>query len=123
MSLNKNKEIIMATTKKVFTDSEILDVWKKAMTVNGVDPDAFRQDYAGAWIRYADYGNRNSQYGWEIDHLKPLSQGGEEVGTNYLPLQWQNNVRKGDNYPRWATAVTADGQNNVEQEKYWKINS
>lgn len=113
----------MTTTKKVFTDSDILDVWKKAMTVNGVDPDAFRQDYAGAWIRYADYGNRKSQYGWEIDHLKPLSQGGEELNTNYLPLQWQNNVRKGDNYPRWATAVTADGQNNVEQEKYWKINS
>ncbi len=113
----------MAVTKIVFTDAEILDVWKKATEVAGVDSNVFRQDYAGAWIRYADYGNRNSQYGWEIDHLMPLSQGGEEIITNYLPLQWQNNVRKGDDYPRWATAVTADGQNNVEQEKYWKINA
>lgn len=113
----------MATTKKIFTDAEILEVWKKAFEVSGVDPDIFRQDYSGAWIRYADHGNRNSQYGWEIDHLKPLSQGGEETMANYLPLQWQNNVRKGDNYPRWATAVTADGQNNVEQVKYWKINA
>ena len=114
----------MAETKKVFTEAEKKYVWdNKATKVDGVDPDVFRQDYAGAWMRYADYGNRNSQYGWEIDHLKPLAQGGEEVMTNYLPLQWQNNVRKGDNYPRWATAVAADGQNNVEQEKFWKVNS
>lgn len=113
----------MATTKKEFTEAEKYEVWMKASEVTGVDGDMFRQDYAGAWIRYADYGNRNSQYGWEIDHLKPLSMGGEEEITNYLPLQWQNNVRKGENYPRWATAVTSDGQNNVEQEKYWKINA
>ena len=113
----------MAETKKVFTEAEKKYVWdNKAVKVDGVDPDVFRQDYAGAWMRYADYGNRNSQYGWEIDHLKPLAQGGEEVMTNYLPLQWQNNVRKGDNYPRWTTAVAADGQNNVEQEKFWKVN-
>lgn len=109
-------------TKKVFTNDEILAVWMKATAVTGVNSDLLRQDYAGAWIRYADYGNRNSQYGWEIDHLKPLSQGGEEAMTNYLPLQWQNNVRKGDDYPRWTTAVTADGRNNVEQEKSWKVN-
>lgn len=112
----------MAATKKVFTNDEILDVWRKAAEVPGVNSDVLRQDYAGAWIRYADYGNRNSQYGWEIDHLKPLSQDGEEVMTNYLPLQWQNNVRKGNDYPRWATAVSADGQNNIEIEKYWKVN-
>lgn len=124
MSLEKETVIVMAEIKKVFTEAEKKYVWdNKATKVEGVDPDVFRQDYAGAWMRYADYGNRNSQYGWEIDHLKPLSQGGEEVMTNYLPLQWQNNVRKGDNYPRWATAVAADGQNNVEQEKFWKVNS
>ena len=42
--------------------------------------------------------------------------------SNYLPLQWQNNVRKGDDYPRWVTAVTADGQNNKEVDKFWKVN-
>ncbi len=113
----------MATTKKNFTKSDILEVWKKAKEVDGVPADALRQDYAGAWIRFADYGNRNSQYGWEIDHLKPLSQHGEDSLNNYLPLQWQNNVHKGDDYPRWTTAVTSDGQNNIEMVKYWKINS
>ena len=61
----------MAETKKVFTEAEKKYVWdNKATKVEGVDPDVFRQDYAGAWMRYADYGNRNSQYGWEIDYLK-----------------------------------------------------
>lgn len=108
-------------TKKEYTSQEISDVWNKATIVDNVNPKIIRKDYAGAWIRFADYGNRNSQYGWEIDHVKPLAQGGEDILSNYLPLQWQNNVKKGDNYPRWSTAITADGQNNVEIEKYWKI--
>ncbi len=98
------------------------DVWEKGRIVDKVDPKVFRQDYAGAWIRYEDYGNRDSQYGWEIDHIKPLSLNGPDILDNCFPVQWQNNVNKGDDYPRWATAVTADGQNNVELEKYWKIN-
>ena len=68
----------MVAIKKVFTNDEIFEVWRKATEITDVDSAIFRQDYAGAWIRYADYGNRNSQYGWEIDHLKPLSQGGED---------------------------------------------
>ena len=107
----------------LFSEETKLAVWKKAQTVSGNDPSVWRKDQCGAWIGWGYYVDSSSQYGWEIDHLKPLSQGGEEVMTNYLPLQWQNNVRKGDNYPRWATAVAADGQNNVEQEKFWKVNS
>lgn len=110
----------MATLKDTLSDIK-LAVWKKAQEVAGIDSKVFRQDYAGAWIRFDDYGNRDSQYGWEIDHLKPLSLGGQDVPENRYPLQWQNNLRKGDNYPRWSTAVTADGQKNVEFEKFWKI--
>lgn len=112
----------MATIKETFSQTDINDVWKKATVIKGVDPGSMRQDYAGAWIRFADYGNRNSQYGWEIDHLKPVVKNGADDQSNYLPLQWQNNIRKGDDYPRWATAVTSDGQNNIEREKYWKVN-
>lgn len=113
----------MGTTKREYTDAEKLQVWKMAKEIDNIDSDIWRQDYAGAWIRFSDYGNRNSQYGWEIDHLKPLSKDGLDDSTNWLPLQWQNNVRKGDDYPRWATAVTSDGRNNIAVEKYWKINS
>lgn len=110
----------MATKKDISPELK-LAIWKKAKEVTGVDSSIFRQDYAGAWIRFDDYGNRDSQYGWEKDHLKPLSLGGQEVLDNLYPLQWQNNLRKGDDYPRWSTAVTADGQKNVELEKFWKI--
>lgn len=112
----------MATTKRVFSQTEIDMVWRKAKTIQSVDPNSMRQDYAGAWIRYSDYGNRNSQYGWEIDHIKPLALGGSDDLDNFLPLQWNNYIRKGDDYPRWSTEMTADGSNNIELEKYWKIN-
>lgn len=110
----------MATKKDISPELK-LAIWKKAKEVAGVDSSIFRQDYAGAWIRFADYGNRDSQYGWEIDHLKPVSLEGQDALDNLYPLQWQNNLRKGDDYPRWSTAVTADGQKNVELEKSWKI--
>lgn len=112
----------MAKQQTEYSQAELLEVWRKATEIANVDPSNFRQDYAGAWIRFSDHGNRNSQYGWEVDHLKPVSKGGKDVMSNYLPLQWQNNVRKGDDYPRWATAVTADGQNNKEVDKFWKVN-
>ncbi len=104
------------------SDKYIYQVWLKAIVVDNVNPNDFRKDYAGAWIRYSDYGNRNSQYGWEIDHLRPLSQNGTDDMSNYFPLQWQNNARKGDDYPRWATAVSSEGINNVNITKYWKVN-
>ena len=104
-----------------FTEQQIDEVWEKGRTIPGMDRDVYRKDAAGAIIKKTDR-RVNSQYGWEIDHLKPLSLGGTEDSSNYLPLQWQNNVRKGDDYPRWATAVSADGQNNIELEKYWKVN-
>ena len=113
----------MGAAKREYTDAEILQVWEIAKEIDSVDSSIWRQDYAGAWIRFGDYGNRNSLYGWEIDHLKPLSLDGADDLTNWIPLQWQNNVRKGDNYPRWATAVSSDGRNNVAIEKYWKINT
>ena len=28
--------------------------------------DVWRKDYAGAWIKKSDYGNCDSDYGWEI---------------------------------------------------------
>ena len=40
------------------------------------------------------YGDRSDKYncGWEIDHIKPDSKGGEDIISNARPLQWYNNV-------------------------------
>ncbi len=45
------------------------------------------------------------QYGWEIDHIKPVALGGSDDLSNLQPLQWENNRTKGDEYPHKTCAV------------------
>lgn len=82
-------------------------VWGKGQPVPGLDPSIIRKDSCGAWIKRADYGNTDSQYGWEIDHNYPVSKGGSDTLGNLQPLQWQNNRHKGDSYPYWNCAIIA----------------
>jgi len=55
-----------------WTKEELKAVWEKATIVAGNDPNVFRKDRCSAWIAHADYGNKNSVYGWEIDHNIPV---------------------------------------------------
>lgn len=75
-------------------------VWNKAIIVSGVDSNFKRKDLCGAWIEWLKYGQTDSNgSGWEIDHIKPVSHGGGDEISNLQPLQWENNRKKGDNYP------------------------
>lgn len=104
-------------------DTEIINnVWKKARIVNGFNPDIWRQDYAGAWIKKSEYGNCKSDFGWEIDHQKPVVKGGNDSSSNLVPLQWENNRSKGDDYPNWSTVVSSNGENYYRVTQFWKIN-
>ena len=51
------------------------------------------------------YGDRSSSFGWEIDHEQPVAADGSDDLSNLQPLQWQNNVHKGDNWPDWTCKV------------------
>jgi len=82
-------------------------VWSKGRAVPGYDPDKFRQDSCGAWMIYGHYGDRDSRYGWEVDHINP--NGSDAIG-NLQPLQWENNAAKGDG--SLDCAVTAFGDQN-----------
>lgn len=111
----------MVTKKRDFTEEEVDDVWKKAIKQPDNNPGVFRKDYAGAWIKREDYGDRTKPYGWEIDHLKPLSKGGTYDLENLYPMHWKNNASKGDDYPHWKTAVTSDGNKNTDCVKGWRV--
>jgi len=87
----------------------IQEVWEKAKIDPNNDSNEWRKDECGAWIARDEYGNRNSQYGWEIDHISP---GGDDSISNLRPLQWKNNVDKGDE--RLKCNITASGTRNVE---------
>lgn len=93
-----------------WSDDTIQKVWEKGETVSNNDPAEWRKDECGAWMARNQYGNRNSRYGWEIDHISP---GGSDAVSNLRPLQWENNLDKSDG--RLKCNVTADGINNVKK--------
>ena len=70
-------------------------VWLKGAEIPGYDASVWRRDHLGYAIRYSDYGNRDSDYGWEIDHIVATALGGSDDITNLRPLHWRNNASHG----------------------------
>jgi 5-methylcytosine-specific restriction endonuclease McrA len=79
-----------------FSQWTILQVWNKGRPIPGYDRDVWRHDTYGSVMRFQDYGNTDSEYGWEIDHIYPVAQGGSDDLSNLQPLFWKNNRSKGD---------------------------
>ena len=78
-----------------FDEQVKLAVWNKASFVFGKDPLLFRLDQNGLEIHWLDYGNRQSAFGWEIHHVKPIALGGTDAFDNLVPLHWETNARLG----------------------------
>lgn len=106
----------------MFTEQTIQAVWEKAIVVDGYNASTIRKDSCGAWIIRTDYGNTNSIYGWEIDHIYPVEKGGDDNIENLRALQWENNRSKGDDYPFYSASVQAEDSANVHTDRQFSIN-
>lgn len=77
-----------------FSEEIINLVWGKGKVVVGYDSLKWRQDDYGMWIGRDVYGNRDSKYGWEIDHIIPVSSNGSDSLHNLRPLHWESNLAR-----------------------------
>ena len=72
-----------------------LAAWATTRPINGLGaalypPDA-RLDELGNVVRFSEYGNHSSLYGWEIDHRQPSALGGSNHATNLRALSCRTN--------------------------------
>ena len=90
-----NMSVFSGLPNQLSLDQRKRAAWEKASPVIGYDPTDFRRDAFSWWIRWSDYGNRDSDYGWEIDHTTPSVLGGGDALSNLRALHWRNNASLG----------------------------
>lgn len=103
-------------------NQQLIDaVWEKGRKDDQYDEAQVRKDACGAWIIKNHYGDRNSIFGWEIDHIFPQSilrdrkVPEDEINAidNLRPLNWRNNDSKGQDYPVYHGKITSKDDSNV----------
>ncbi len=56
-------------------------------------------DFTGRAIRKGAYNDRNSEYGWNVDHILPQSKGGVTADHNLIVCHISTNDEKADKFP------------------------
>ena len=70
-----------------FDNETVQGVWEKARATNDQDPDEWRKDECGAWIKFDQYVHNASEYGCKIEIVKSVDQ--QEL-DNLRPFQHEN---------------------------------
>lgn len=107
-------------------------IFRKARKIEGLDADEWRMDACDAIIYRHSYGRNDDFFGWEVDHIVPQSLL-EENGVpqnliddfrNLRPLNWRNNVSKGDDYPSYKVEIQSEdgGESNVIRSRRRTVN-
>lgn len=94
-----------------FSEDFVEHVWQNGKKVHGVNPDLYRKDKFGAWIRKCRYKECHQalSFGWIIasdikDKNTKLSP------KEFYPVQWQN--AEGPDTPSNLRYVTSEGYYN-----------
>ena len=113
-----------------YSDDLLNELWEKANPVDGYDSTLVRKDPCGAWIQRDKYNDRDSDFGWEVDHVDPqalLKEKGADLDeidnmANLRAFNWHNNVSKGLDYPVYHIAVKSEDDKNVVADDEFKVN-
>ncbi len=74
--------------------------WARTNPVDGqANGWEFRKDCLGNLVRYADYANRHSPFGWELDYI------GSETLENLRVLHWRTVAARKENIPARVARV------------------
>ena len=82
--------------------------WSRTNPVSGQQLNAweFRKDCLGNVVRYADFGNRHSPFGWELDSI--TGQTGRSTDPDNLQaLHWKTVAAKSEALPKSLVAEKA----------------
>ena len=53
----------------ILEEDHLRRIWAKGRIIPDFDPNEWRWDHAGRVMRFNDYGNRQSKFGWEKGHI------------------------------------------------------
>ena len=72
--------------------------WAKTSPVAGGQMNSweFRKDCLGNLVRYADFGNRQSPFGWELEYIVSARLGGSNDPSNLQALHWKATAARSD---------------------------
>lgn len=69
-----------------WTEEELDIIFSKGKVSTVLSSPEYRIDDFGNIIARSAYGNTNISVGWEVDHIKPVSEGGTNKLSNLRPL-------------------------------------
>lgn len=97
-----------------FSEDKIQKIWEKGLPIDNFDPAKVRKDIVGAGMIRGHYG-KETLYGWGVDHIYPVSKGGDDQFDNLRPMQIDNNRSKKDNFPTYLAVKGFDGEKNIDK--------
>lgn len=82
-----NNELHNASSNQNYDDFTIVEVWRKAVPYKRFE--LYKLDKFGSIMFYDDYGIE-TENGWLIDHINPITNGGSDDLENLIPVHWKN---------------------------------